>query len=167
MAKARSVIQNRRSIRRYHDVEVSPTVIHHIIEASSWAPSAHNAQPWRFVVVKNKMKLKLAKAMAIPYEQDLIQDGKNPDEIKTLIQLSINRFSTTPVLNSNLYISINLRPLWMLDNPPRALSFVLPQNLSLVTFLARKVQNALVNRSNPPVESLRIRFLYFPPEESR
>jgi F420 biosynthesis protein FbiB-like protein len=98
MAKVRSVIQNRRSIRRYHEVEVSPAVIHRIIEASSWAPSAHNAQPWRFVVIKNQMKLRLAKAMAIPYEQDLIQDGKNPVEIKTLIQLSINRFSTAPVL---------------------------------------------------------------------
>lgn len=47
-------IRNRRSIRRYVDKPVSDQLILQVIEAGTWAPSAHNQQPWAFVVVKHK-----------------------------------------------------------------------------------------------------------------
>lgn len=56
------VIFNRRSIRRYRSEPVPDDVLRNILEAGRLAPSANNAQPWHFIVVKNpKIKEKLAR----------------------------------------------------------------------------------------------------------
>jgi len=47
-------IRERRSIRRFQDKDVEQTKIEQILRAASWAPSANNDQPWKFVVVKSK-----------------------------------------------------------------------------------------------------------------
>jgi nitroreductase len=47
------VIQDRRSIRQYSDEPVSEEHLELILEAARQAPSGENAQPWRFVVVKD------------------------------------------------------------------------------------------------------------------
>jgi nitroreductase len=46
-----AIVQGRRSIRRYDDRQVSPQDILSLVEAARQAPSASNAQPWRFVAV--------------------------------------------------------------------------------------------------------------------
>ena len=56
-----SVIKNikeRRSIRKYKDKAIPKKLIAEIIEAGRYAPSSHNSQPWRFVVITNKKKIK-------------------------------------------------------------------------------------------------------------
>jgi len=50
-------IKNRRSIRKYIDKAVSQKNIKQLIEAGRYAPSSHNSQPWRFVVVSDKKKI--------------------------------------------------------------------------------------------------------------
>ena len=45
------ILRGRRSIRRYLPTPVDPEKIRACLEAARLAPSAHNAQPWRFVVV--------------------------------------------------------------------------------------------------------------------
>jgi nitroreductase len=47
-------IYQRRSVRNYSDKEVPDETIKEIIRAGTYAPTAVNKQPWRFVVVKNK-----------------------------------------------------------------------------------------------------------------
>jgi len=47
-------IITRRSIRKFTPDKVDDKVINQIIEMGTWAPSGHNNQPWRFVVVKNQ-----------------------------------------------------------------------------------------------------------------
>jgi nitroreductase len=47
-------IYGRRSVRNYSDKEVPDEIIKEIIRAGTYAPTAMNQQPWRFVVVKNK-----------------------------------------------------------------------------------------------------------------
>ncbi|BCS95250.1 nitroreductase [Desulfoluna limicola] len=47
----------RRSIRKYTDETVSDEQVTCILEAAMMAPSAGNAQPWQFVVVRDKEKL--------------------------------------------------------------------------------------------------------------
>ena len=44
-------IANRRSIRQFQQDPVSRDKIARILSAGRWAPSAHNAQPWRFFEV--------------------------------------------------------------------------------------------------------------------
>lgn len=48
------VIQDRRSIRDYTDEPISEEDIKMILETARQAPSGENAQPWRFVIVKDE-----------------------------------------------------------------------------------------------------------------
>ncbi|MBF0362480.1 MAG: nitroreductase family protein [Oligoflexia bacterium] len=50
-------IKSRRSIRRYLDEEVTDQEITTLIDAARFAPSGSNAQPWHFIVVKDKSKI--------------------------------------------------------------------------------------------------------------
>lgn len=52
------VIRNRKSIRKYKPEVPSREQIRLLIEAARWAPSGENAQPWRFIVVEDKEKIK-------------------------------------------------------------------------------------------------------------
>lgn len=57
------LIRARRSVRRYADQPVERGVIEQCLEAARLAPSAENAQPWRFVVVDDPaVKEQLARA---------------------------------------------------------------------------------------------------------
>lgn len=47
-------IYKRRSIRKFLRQPVPDDVIRTIIEAGTWAPSAKNKQPWKFVVIRGK-----------------------------------------------------------------------------------------------------------------
>jgi nitroreductase len=47
------VIQDRRSIRDYTEEPISEADLEMILEAARQAPSGENAQPWRFVIVKD------------------------------------------------------------------------------------------------------------------
>ncbi|MBK5240698.1 nitroreductase family protein [Clostridium sp.] len=51
-------IFNRRSIRKYEDKPVEKEKIEKLLRAAMQAPSAANQQPWEFIVVEDKEKLK-------------------------------------------------------------------------------------------------------------
>ena len=53
-------IQNRRSIRMFSDKPVSDEDLITILRAANQAPSAHNQQSWRFIVLKGNKKDELA-----------------------------------------------------------------------------------------------------------
>jgi len=56
-------IKKRRSVRSYKEKLVPEESLKKILEAARLAPSAHNEQEWKFIVVKSKEKReKLAKA---------------------------------------------------------------------------------------------------------
>jgi len=46
-------IYHRRSIRKYNSAKVDRTLIEELLDAGRMAPSAMNAQPWRFYVVND------------------------------------------------------------------------------------------------------------------
>jgi len=58
------VIQDRRSIREYTDEAVSDQDLDMILEAARQAPSGENAQPWRYVIVKDAETRKKLGAIA-------------------------------------------------------------------------------------------------------
>ena len=45
------LIQERRSIRRFNGSSIPPEILQRVLEAATMAPSAHNRQPWRFVIL--------------------------------------------------------------------------------------------------------------------
>jgi nitroreductase len=57
-------IANRRSVRTYSDRNVSEEAINTILEAANQAPSAHNQQAWRFIILRDKKKKELANLVA-------------------------------------------------------------------------------------------------------
>ena len=92
-------IKERRSVRRYRSDEEPSGVLGRVLEAARWAPSAHNAQPWRFVVLQDRHnKLGLAEAMARAWNGDLQKDGVPPNLRKSLIAASIERFTSAPIV---------------------------------------------------------------------
>jgi len=46
-------IRGRRSVRRFRRDPPQPTEIRTLLDAARWAPSNHNRQAWRFIVVQN------------------------------------------------------------------------------------------------------------------
>ncbi|MDK9707063.1 MAG: nitroreductase family protein [Desulforhopalus sp.] len=57
-------IYARHSIRQFQDRPVADEMIRTILDAANQAPSAHNQQSWRFVVLREKKRLELAHLVA-------------------------------------------------------------------------------------------------------
>jgi len=55
------LIKNRRSIRKFKNLDVEEEKIMKILEAGRWSPSGLNNQPWRFCVLKGSDKDKISK----------------------------------------------------------------------------------------------------------
>jgi F420 biosynthesis protein FbiB-like protein len=92
-------IRARRSIRSYDPRPVAPDVIEQLLVAATWAPSAHNRQPWRFVVVTlPETKMQLATAMGEQLRRDLTADGLPPETIEKDAARSYRRITTAPLL---------------------------------------------------------------------
>ena len=90
-------LRKRRSVRKYQARPVPQELIKRILLAAGWAPSAHNAQPWRFIVlVDQRLKKQLAEAMANAWATDIAKDGVSiePETFK----LRVGRFATAPTL---------------------------------------------------------------------
>ena len=49
-----SLVEERRSCRRFKPDPIPDELVHQIIEVARWAPSGANSQPWDFIVVKEK-----------------------------------------------------------------------------------------------------------------
>ncbi len=93
------VIKGRRSVRKYLKEDVPEDALGRALEAATWAPSAHNAQPWRFIVIKDEsIKHELAKSMAKEWDKDLAADGLPLKERERLTRSSIERLTEAPIL---------------------------------------------------------------------
>jgi coenzyme F420-0:L-glutamate ligase / coenzyme F420-1:gamma-L-glutamate ligase len=94
-----SFLKSRRSVRKYLDRQIHIELIDLVLENVRWAPSAHNAQPWRFFIIqKQEIKEKLAMEMAVRLQTDLIRDGVPESTAEDRARGSIDRFSRAPVL---------------------------------------------------------------------
>ena len=91
-------LRTRRSIRRFQPDPVPDSVIQTILTTATFAPSAHNRQPWRFVVMTDpSVKQELADAMALDFERDLTRDGLSPEKIHSQINRSKERITSAPL----------------------------------------------------------------------
>ena len=68
------VVERRRSIRKYKNIEIPDDDITRMIDAARMAPSTNNSQPWQFLVVKEPETIKLLSAIA--GGQSFIRDAK-------------------------------------------------------------------------------------------
>ncbi|MCA9866162.1 MAG: nitroreductase family protein [Anaerolineae bacterium] len=92
-------IRARRSLRRYDARPVATELVDQLLEAAIWAPSAHNRQPWRFVVISGAAtKHRLATAMGEQLRRDLAADGLPADFIERDAGRSYARLTAAPLL---------------------------------------------------------------------
>jgi F420 biosynthesis protein FbiB-like protein len=90
-------IRGRRSVRKFLPHPVPKALVEEVLVAAGWAASAHNAQPWRFIVLADaSLKRELALAMAETWAADLARDGKTV-EAETR-KAKVERFANAPVL---------------------------------------------------------------------
>ena len=57
-------IHQRRSIRQFQDRPVEESLIQAVLDAANQAPSAHNQQSWRFIILKDQKKNQLAQLVS-------------------------------------------------------------------------------------------------------
>lgn len=93
----KDAVKQRRSIRKYQPAAVPEKLINEILEAAGWAPSAHNSQPWRFIVMQDsKVKQDLSAQMAQAWAADLAKGGETVND--KMFNERVERFSNAPVL---------------------------------------------------------------------
>ncbi len=99
MSNVIDTFKQRRSIRKFQSRSVPLETLKDILNAARYAPSAHNAQPWRFVVLTDTAaKLSLAEAMAEAWRKDLERDGVTEKNRLKLTKASVKRINHIPVL---------------------------------------------------------------------
>jgi len=92
-------MKSRRSLRRYQPRPVPREIIEAVLDAAIWAPSAHNRQPWRFVVVDtDATKRHLAASMGERLRQDLEADHVPQAIIEKDVSRSYERITMAPVI---------------------------------------------------------------------
>jgi F420 biosynthesis protein FbiB-like protein len=97
MSNLQEIIKNRRSVRKFLSKSVPKDLILEILQAAGWAPSAHNSQPWRFILLQDaNVKADLAKRMADAWAADLKNDGLTAEESIRLERME--RFANAPAL---------------------------------------------------------------------
>jgi coenzyme F420-0:L-glutamate ligase/coenzyme F420-1:gamma-L-glutamate ligase len=92
-------LRTRRSIRRFKTDPVPDSVIQRILTTATFAPSAHDQQPWRFCVVTDKfVKTRLGGALTSQMRADMQAEGIDESDIENRVSLSLRRMDETPAV---------------------------------------------------------------------
>lgn len=84
-------IRNRRSVRMFLDKSVSDKDLKTILQAANQAPSAHNQQSWRFIVIKGDKKSDLVNLICE-------KAGNFPKPSSALLRLASRSIASSPVV---------------------------------------------------------------------
>ncbi len=92
-------LRTRRTIRRFKVDPVPDSVIERILTTAACAPSAHNLQPWRFVVASDaSARSRLGQALTSKMRVDMQAAGASESEIEKRVANSLRRIDEAPVL---------------------------------------------------------------------
>jgi coenzyme F420-0:L-glutamate ligase/coenzyme F420-1:gamma-L-glutamate ligase len=94
-------LRTRRSIRRFRPEPIADSVIERILTTATYTPSAHNLQPWRFVVVgadRTSARKRLGQALTSAMRADMLSDGASESDIEQRAANSLRRIQEAPIL---------------------------------------------------------------------
>ena len=92
-----ALLRERRSVRRFQPRPVPPETLRRVLEAVTWAPSAHNRRPWRFVVLSMPdAQERLAETLGDAFYRDLLADGFSPQDALVQVARSRQRIQDAP-----------------------------------------------------------------------
>src|SRR5512140_2990086 len=104
-------LRTRRSIRRFKADSVQAAAIQRILETATFAPSAHNLQPWRFAVLTSlEAKSHLAEALSARFRKDMVADGMPETDIQARIERTVCRAREAPVIIVLCHDSTRVNP---------------------------------------------------------
>ena len=105
MNELHNFLRTRRSIRRFKSDPVPAPLIDRILTTATFAPSAHNLQPWRFVLIqsdsaKEKLGLALTEKMRTDMDAENASHSKEyrQAQIQKRIEISLRRIDEAPVI---------------------------------------------------------------------
>jgi coenzyme F420-0:L-glutamate ligase/coenzyme F420-1:gamma-L-glutamate ligase len=88
----------RRSVRRFTSQPVPEDVLERVLESASWAPSPHNSQPWRFVVLRSaQSRHDMTASLGLEFLKDLLASDVKPDDARVQVERSGRRIQEAPV----------------------------------------------------------------------
>ena len=91
------LMRRRRSVRRFRPTLLADLRVKRVLEAARLAPSAHNRQPWRFVVLRDEgERARLADAMGARLRSDRLADGADPEVVEADVVRSRIRLVQAP-----------------------------------------------------------------------
>jgi coenzyme F420-0:L-glutamate ligase/coenzyme F420-1:gamma-L-glutamate ligase len=92
-------LRTRRSVRRFKTDPIPASVIKRILTSATYAPSAHNLQPWRFYVVTDlSVKSRLGQSLTASMRADMLSGGASESDIEQRVASSLRRIDETPVI---------------------------------------------------------------------
>ena len=96
MKEMLEVIRNRRSIRKYKNIEPDTKLIKEVLQAASMAPSAGNSQPWEFTIIKGEFREKICHEF-YNFAKDYIPTASYiPEEKKKMMLKYAENFGGAP-----------------------------------------------------------------------
>lgn len=95
-----NILRSRRSYKlEFNARKVNRALIEESIELARWAPSAHNGQFWRYVIIdQGSSRENLIENMNNKLKDDLLRDGKSKDYIQRKIEKTRTNFLSCPYL---------------------------------------------------------------------
>ncbi|MBT7325174.1 MAG: nitroreductase family protein [Anaerolineae bacterium] len=92
-------LRTRRSIRRFKPDPVPATLVERILATATFAPSAHNLQPWRFALIQSNLaREKLGVALTEKMRTDMDAEGADPAQIEKRTEISLRRIAEAPLI---------------------------------------------------------------------
>ena len=111
------IFDSRRSIRGYKPNDIPDEHIRRIIEAAGKAPTAGNQQPWKFLVIKDRNRIR--KLMDLQIESELknrkVKRDQDIDQVRNTIRETLNKYLSAPLFitvltdNNSKYPSYNIK----------------------------------------------------------
>jgi nitroreductase len=86
-----TTIYHRHSIRQFQDKPVDDVLIKTILDAANQAPSAHNQQSWRFIVIRGQKKHKLAQLVTR-------KSSEFPKPASSILRMAARSIMSAPVV---------------------------------------------------------------------
>lgn len=102
-----ALINNRRSVRKFLNKEISLEMVKEMLEAGRMAPSAKNRQPWKYIVFGNKQKRELLDCMELGLKREeeakqlLPKSGSGISDAKNTLVIMREAPIIILVLNTN------------------------------------------------------------------
>ncbi|MRR36599.1 nitroreductase family protein, partial [bacterium] len=95
----RTFLESRRSVRDFQSTSIPIGTIERILQTATYAPSAHNKQPWRFaVVLQPDTRHALGEAFCQALQEDMINDGLPEVDIQARLARTRKRIANAPVV---------------------------------------------------------------------